>query len=94
MPGPEVPPAKQEQPKRPRRAAKRLKAAQVAELVEAYKSGATTYQLAERFGIKRQTVSDNATASHLDGVGSLRQTLTELSGCTQGAYQRPALRTA
>ena len=57
MPGPEVPPVKRE-PKRARRAAKRLKAAQVVELVEAYKAGATTYQLAERFDIKRQTVSD------------------------------------
>ncbi|KAB1150719.1 hypothetical protein F7R91_01700 [Streptomyces luteolifulvus] len=57
MPGPEVPPVKRK-PKPTRRAVKRLKPAQVEELVEAYKAGATTYQLADRFGIKRQTVSD------------------------------------
>ncbi|WP_427923634.1 hypothetical protein [Streptomyces sp. cg40] len=45
-------------PKPPRRVAKRLKAPEVTELVEAYKEGSTTYQLAGRFGIKRQTVSD------------------------------------
>ncbi|MFI2116328.1 helix-turn-helix domain-containing protein [Streptomyces rubiginosohelvolus] len=56
LPGPEVLPVKRE-PKQVRRAGRRLKDAQAAELVEAYKAGATTYQLAERFGVKRQTVS-------------------------------------
>lgn len=49
-------PGQAQRPKRKK--AKRLKEAQVAELVEAYKDGASTYQLADHFGIKRQTVSD------------------------------------
>ncbi|WP_078622986.1 hypothetical protein [Streptomyces prunicolor] len=56
LPGPEAPPIERV-PKPPRRVAKRLKAPEVAELVKAYRSGATTYQLADRFRIKRQTVS-------------------------------------
>ncbi|MER6626771.1 helix-turn-helix domain-containing protein [Streptomyces sp. NPDC000987] len=48
----------QQVPRPTQRVAKRLKDAQVAELVEAYQAGSTTYQLAERFGIKRQTVSN------------------------------------
>lgn len=56
LPGPDAPPIKRE-PKRTQRIAKRLKEAQVEELVAAYKSGSTTYQLADHFGIKRQTVS-------------------------------------
>ena len=56
LPGPDAPPIKRDL-KPIQRIAKRLKEAQVEELVEAYKSGATTYQLADRFGIKRQTVS-------------------------------------
>ncbi|MBK6015138.1 helix-turn-helix domain-containing protein [Streptomyces sp. MBT53] len=56
LPDPSTPPPVQAQ--RPKRnKAKRLKDAQVAELVEAYGHGATTYQLADRFDIKRQTVS-------------------------------------
>lgn len=57
MPGPDAPPIKRQQ-KQARRVAKRLKESQVTELVGAYKDGASTYQLADRFGIKRQTVSD------------------------------------
>uniref|UniRef100_A0AAU2AD13 Helix-turn-helix domain-containing protein n=1 Tax=Streptomyces sp. NBC_00093 TaxID=2975649 RepID=A0AAU2AD13_9ACTN len=57
LPGPDAPPIKQHVQKSPRRAAKRLNEAHVAELVEAYKTGSTTYQLASRFDIKRQTVS-------------------------------------
>ncbi|MDV7219169.1 helix-turn-helix domain-containing protein [Streptomyces prunicolor] len=56
LPGPDAAPTKQK-PRQVRRVAKRLKDAQVQELVADYKAGATTYQLAERFGIKRQTVS-------------------------------------
>jgi DNA invertase Pin-like site-specific DNA recombinase len=56
MPKPDAPSTKRK-PKQVRRVAKRLKKAQVEELVEAYKSGSTTYQLADRFVIKRQTVS-------------------------------------
>ncbi|MBK3640477.1 hypothetical protein [Streptomyces sp. MBT33] len=44
-----------QRPKRNR--AKRLKEPQVKELIDAYTQGASTYQLAERYDIKRQTVS-------------------------------------
>ncbi|MEV5532615.1 hypothetical protein [Streptomyces prunicolor] len=57
LPGPDAPPIKRK-PKPIRRVAKRLKEAQVTELVEAYGAGASTYQLADHFGIKRQTVSN------------------------------------
>lgn len=56
LPGADTPPIKRE-PRPTQRVAKRLKGAQVKELVEAYESGATTYQLAERLGIERRTVS-------------------------------------
>lgn len=44
-------------PRPKRNKAKRLKEAQVKELVDAYAEGASTHQLADRFDIKRQTVS-------------------------------------
>ena len=49
-----------------RRRAKLLTAAQISELVEAYKCGDSTYSLAQRFGIHRTTVT-----AHLErnGVG-------------------------
>jgi len=39
------------------RVAKRRKEDQVKELVEAYKAGATVYELADRFSVERRTVS-------------------------------------
>jgi DNA-binding CsgD family transcriptional regulator len=59
LPGPEAPPVERKRlgQKQARCVSKRLKSTQVDELIEACKAGVTTYQLAERFGIKRQTVS-------------------------------------
>ncbi|MDH6217096.1 hypothetical protein [Streptomyces pseudovenezuelae] len=56
LPDPSAPAPKRERRPAPGKA-KRLKDAQVKELVGAYRTGVSTYQLAERFGIKRQTVS-------------------------------------
>ncbi|MFJ8848686.1 hypothetical protein ACIRFF_38025 [Streptomyces cyaneofuscatus] len=65
-------------PKRERRPsqgkAKRLKNDQVTELIDAYRRGATTYQLADRFEIERQTVS---ALLKRNGVTSRRRRLTE-----------------
>ncbi|MFV2195041.1 helix-turn-helix domain-containing protein [Nocardiopsis sp. LOL_012] len=40
------------------RTARQLKPAQVEELIAEYQAGATVYQLADRFGIERRTVSN------------------------------------
>jgi len=46
------------EPRPKHRIAKRLKEDQAKELVEAYKAGATVYELADRFEIERRTVSN------------------------------------
>jgi DNA-binding CsgD family transcriptional regulator len=51
-------PAPGSKPQSLHRVAKRLKEHQVKALVEAYKSGATVYELADSFGIERRTVSN------------------------------------
>lgn len=43
---------------RPKQAQRRLRSEQIEELVVAYQAGATVYELADRFKIHRQTVSD------------------------------------
>ncbi|GAB3286059.1 hypothetical protein GCM10027456_81840 [Kineosporia babensis] len=54
--------------------APRLTAGQVQELVEGYVSGLSTYELAERFGVQRQTVSRHL---RLQGVEVRRRGLDE-----------------
>jgi lambda repressor-like predicted transcriptional regulator len=58
-----------------RRTVARLSAADVEALVEDYRSGATVYELAARFGIHRVTVSQHL---HRRGVSMRRQGLTGL----------------
>jgi DNA-directed RNA polymerase specialized sigma24 family protein len=50
-------PTDQRRTRRTQRRAKQLKDDQNQELIDAYRAGATVYQLGERFGITRQTVS-------------------------------------
>jgi DNA-binding transcriptional ArsR family regulator len=55
-----------------RRTVRRLRAEQVAALVVEYEAGATVYELAERFKVHRQTVSEHL---HRQGVKMRRQGL-------------------
>ena len=50
-------PAPQQKPRPKHRTAKQLKEQQVQSLVQAYEAGATVYELGDRFGIERRTVS-------------------------------------
>ncbi|URM93982.1 helix-turn-helix domain-containing protein [Actinomadura madurae] len=56
LPKPDVPARTAPQDRQPRRA-RRLSDEQVHQLIEDYQSGSTVYQLGERFGVSRQTVS-------------------------------------
>jgi hypothetical protein len=51
---PEPTPTKRDRPRR----ARQLDTDQIQELIAGYQSGATVYELGDRFGIERQTVSD------------------------------------
>src|SRR5262249_13386053 len=56
-PGPDAPLRASSRQRKPGRA-RRLNSEQVQQLVEGYEAGATVYELGERFGIARQTVSE------------------------------------
>ena len=60
-----VPDGRDDEPDRVVRHARRLRSHQLDVLIDAYQSGATVYELAERFGISRQTVSEHL---HRQGV--------------------------
>lgn len=55
LPGPDEPPVKRE-PTPKQRTARQIKGKQAEALAQAYEAGATIYELAERFGVTRQTV--------------------------------------
>jgi uncharacterized protein (DUF433 family) len=57
LPTPTTTPVEQPKQRAPR-TAKQLKPAQVENLLDDYQAGATVYQLADRFGIERRTVSN------------------------------------
>ncbi|MBF6215592.1 hypothetical protein IU487_31850 [Nocardia puris] len=57
LPDPTTPASPTVERPKPQRA-RRLDAAEVAELITGYQSGATVYELADRFGIERRTVSN------------------------------------
>ena len=66
---PEPPPAKRDRPGR----ARQLGPGQVEQLIAGYRSGATVYELGDRFGIERRTVS---TILHRHGVPMRRRGLS------------------
>ena len=66
---PEPTPAKRDRPRR----ARQLGADQIEELIAGYQSGATVYELGDRFGIERRTVSN---ILHRHGVPMRRRGLS------------------
>lgn len=72
LPSPATPVRRRQTPRMPGRA-RRLDDGQVQALIEGYQAGATVYELGERFGISRQTVSRYL---HRRGVPMRRQGLT------------------
>ena len=66
---PEPTPAKRDRPRR----ARQLGADQIQQLIAGYQSGATVYELGDRFGIERRTVSN---ILHRHGVPMRRRGLS------------------
>lgn len=72
LPSPDTPEPSLIKRDRPRRA-RQLRAEQVEELIAGYQAGATVYELGDRFGIERRTVS---TILHRHGVPMRRRGLS------------------
>ena len=93
LPDPGSPEPKRE-PRSVHGIAKRLKEAQVKDLIGEYQAGATVYELGDRYGIDRKTVSKILRREGIEGSlnsgggGWPRKTSTRQSDCTQAGSQQ------